>query len=303
MPSTTPMVRDDFEDDSSLCSYLARQLVRGRLAIVLGAGISVPFGLPGWQRLIERMFEEKGTSVPTGNYSLESLAEHFRRQYYPSDAPGFIGAIHRSLYRGVSSDFSLLRANATLASVGALVMGSRRGSASEVITFNFDNLLEVYLRYYGFVTTSAFCERHWAGYADVTVYHPHGMIPVESDAQRSSDVVFDQHSYSAVVGKEGNLWRQLALTIMRRRTCLFIGLSGRDINLDSMLASTKDEHASGAENTAYWGVTFTTDTDAVTAGQWEARGVFTKVVGDYDRALPEFLFRICQDAASIRENE
>ena len=190
-----------------------------------------------------------------------------------------------------------MRKNMTLAAIASLVMASHRGSASEVVTFNFDNLLEIYLAYHGFVTASVFHEQNWAGYADVSVYHPHGMIPFSLEHDHSETVVFDQESYMAVVGKEGNLWRQLVLTLMRRRTCLFIGLSGKDINLDSILSDTRSVHASHSDNSAFWGVTFSTTDDPVMSGQWESRGVFYKVIKDYEKSLPEFLFGVCQDAA------
>lgn len=301
MAKTIMPLHDDFVDRRKQIDYLANQLVRGRLSLVLGAGISKPFGLPEWQELLDALFSAHGACAPVT--TPERQAEHFRRTYYKADPSGFIDAIRSALYAKVATDFATLRANGTLAAIGSLVMASLRGSVSEVITFNFDNLLEIFLGYHGFVTASIFRSRHWAGAADVTVYHPHGLIPFDKKQVGSTqdELVFDQSSYSAIVGKAENAWRQTVLTVLRRRTCLFIGLSGTDSNLDSMLNECRDQRASRDENTKYWGATFSTADDPVASGIWQDRGVFYNRIADYDRDLPDFLFKICQKAASIRK--
>ncbi len=289
----------DFATDDILRRYLAHQLLRGRVSLVLGAGISLHFGLPAWGNLIERLFESKG-ATPPAKHGVEDQAEYFRHTYYENEDDKLIDAIHAALYRDVKVDFLTLRQHATLAGVGALLMASRRGSASEVITLNYDDLLEIYLRYHGFVTESVFQEKHWAGYSDATVYHLHGFVPFDPNAERSENVVLDQQSYAKLAGRENSVWRQLALSIMRRRTCLFIGLSGDDRNLDSILNEVSETHASRRENTKYWGVVFSTDaTNDVLRKRWQARNVFFKTVTDYDDDLPKFLFGICQDAAEM----
>lgn len=179
-------------------------------------------------------------------------------------------------------------------------MASSRGSVSEVITFNWDNLLELFLSYHGFVTDSVYEETHWANSVDVTVLHPHGYIPINSKEKCSADIVFDQLSYSNVIGDTSRPWRQRLLTILRTHTCLFIGLSGDDPNLDSLLCSCKPQHASRGENTLFWGVRLSTSTDEIEANIWENRGIFCKIVSNYEQELPEIIFNICQRAALKR---
>ena len=102
------------------------------------------------------------------------------------------------------------------------------------------------------------------------------------------------------MGKADSPWRQTVLTILRRRTCLFIGLSGKDDNLDSMLNECRDQHASRGESSAYWGITFSTADDDVARRIWQSRGVFYNKITDYTQDLPDFLFAICQKAATYR---
>lgn len=287
---------DDFRDEITLQRYLARQLRNGRLSLVLGAGLSVPFGLPDWETLVKNLFELKGSTPPAGE-TLERSVEYFKRTHYPTDGAGFIAALHKALYKGVSVDFAALRSNLTLAAIGSLVMASRRGSICSAITFNFDNLLELFLRYHGFVTSAVISASQWGQYSDVSVFHPHGFVPFNLSEKSSDAVVLDQHSYSSIVGNETNPWRQLVLSSMRRATCIFIGLSGDDRNLDSILQAVKEHHATRCDGTAYWGVTFSTQDAPVAESIWRGRGVYYMKVADYAQSLPTFLFGICQEAA------
>jgi hypothetical protein len=292
-------IRNDWDDEHTLIKYLAKQLNSGKLTLILGAGISTAFNLPDWPSLLTKLYNQQG-AIPPAGYDLTKQAEDFRTVYYKNDTPGFLQAVHKALYNGVSIDFDKLRRNATLGSIGALVMASYRGSASEVITFNWDNLLELYLQYHGFVTMPVTNEKHWSGSADVTILHPHGFLPYDLNDGTSDDIVFDMMSYAGFIGKEERPWRQRLLSLMRSRICLFIGLSGNDHNLNSLLTTCKPQHASINENTLYWGVTFTTSNESIDINFWENRGVYCKTISSYVTDLPGFLFKICQQAARLR---
>lgn len=288
--------RSHFLNESRLVEFLASQLRQGRLALFIGAGISVPLGLPAWEMLLQRLFKSKRMK-PDPKDTLEKQAEVFRSKFYASDHLGYVAAIHNALYKQpFKVGFEEMRSNATLAGIGSLVMASRRGRVAHVITFNFDNLLEIYLQYHGFVVRSIGEEVAWAGIADVSVLHPHGVIPFSEPKRASSKIVFDRTSYAKAIGDEKNAWRQQMLCILRSHTCLFIGLSGDDNNLLSMLIDSYSRHASLANNTVFWGITFTTR--ATDPGNiWEPNGVFRKKIKNYENDLPRILFAVCRQAA------
>ncbi len=291
--------RENFQDKEKLQDYLAHQLRGGRLAIVLGSGVSYHFGLPTWEELVHGLYRHKKKSLPKGDYSLEDLAENFKNSYYQKDTNGFLDAVYAVLYKKASFGFEKFRQHSLLAAIASLVMASQRRSSSNVITFNFDNLLELYLSYHGLVVRSIFRDQYWSSYGDVTVYHPHGFIPFELSADRSSEIVFDQKSYSVISSTKGGLRRRIILNTMLHKTCLFIGLSGKDINFDRLLIDSVDNHACKKDNTVFWGVTFSNKNDRIAKKRWEARGIFYKTVKDFDKDLPKFLFGICEEAAKL----
>ena len=244
----------------------------GAACIILGAGLSKPFGLPDWPELLFRLYAAKGETCPSD--TPERQAEYFRATHYKNDVQGLLNAVYDGLYAKATYGFSELRKNNTLAAIGALIMASQRGSVADVVTFNYDDLLELYLKYHGFVVASIHRRTHWHQSADVTLYHPHGFLPTNPSDTRSDDIVLDQSSYSQVIGKDNDVWRQTILNIMRRKTCIFIGISGQDNNLDSMMHECQKQHASSQESSTYWGVTVSTSGDKVPATLWQRRGVY-----------------------------
>lgn len=286
--------RDDWENPNSLRSYLALTLSRGQLGLVLGAGVSKPFGLPDWPTLLTRLFENHGVTKPA--CSAEDAAERFLTECCMSNKEKYLDSIQAALYQGVQFEYESLSRLHTLAAVGAIVMSSRRGSASDVVTFNYDDLLETYLDYHGFVTRSIHKEYDWVYRADACIYHPHGFLPHAAGQARSETVVFDQHSYSKMLSGT-NAWKEVTTAFFRRRVCLFLGLSGADSNFDSLVTSIDSIHPARTSGLPYWGVAVLAGEDLASRTKWETRGIYCHEISSYESHLSTFLFEICQEAA------
>jgi hypothetical protein len=173
-------------------------------------------------------------------------------------------------------------------------------SASTVVTYNFDDLLELYLEWRGFVVDSISEDIHWSNTADVRIYHPHGLLPLDPRRRKISKyVVFDRNSFDASRGSDGRLWRELIGVLLRTHSCIFIGLSGADANLTSALNEAWKYHIARNENLPFMGIRFTDNTGDAHTSVWEAGGVHT-VVLDYPE-LPSYLYKLCQKAAMGEE--
>jgi hypothetical protein len=89
-------------------------------------------------------------------------------------------------------------------------------------------------------------------------------------------------------------------TVLQSHVCLFIGLSGDDPRLDSLMVETyKDKHAYNRSETGYWGIAFSMSSEARITRQWADRGIYLQHLVDYRSDLPKFLFEICQQAALL----
>lgn len=288
---------DSWADQATVLDYLSECLRAGNLALVLGAGVSVPFGLPSWDTLLERLGEKcaKGIVIPS-NAKAEVKAELLLTKCYGGDAVRFAEATREALYRTAELDLERLRQHALLGALGALVMASSRGGVAKVITFNFDNVLELYLAYHGFVARSIAQAPELTKRCDVSVYHPHGFLAADAkDDPLPPSLVFVQSDYDKVVGDVRNPWHRTVSEVMSTHTCIFIGLSGSDQNVSSLLLSAQEQHASKKLGYPNWAIRFSRPSDDM-LDIWSKRGVHNVLVDDY-AAVPSLLFRICQLAA------
>jgi len=78
------------------------------------------------------------------------------------------------------------------------------------------------------------------------------------------------------------------------RFCIFVGVSGADVRLQRIMqrVNRRNEFAH-MEN--YWGYRITTAGDR-RVPMWERRGVYSKIVDDFDTGIPETLYKICRMA-------
>ncbi|WP_446809706.1 SIR2 family protein [Methylomonas sp. 2BW1-5-20] len=291
-------VRTSYEDGDILNDYLAGQLQKGSLAIVLGAGASFGFGLPSWVELIDQMFTEVG-KTRNSSWSLEQAAEELCIGVYSNDRMKFAEAVRRALYKGASLTFDDLRKNDLLAAVGALTMASSRGNAAKVVSFNFDDIIKVYLSYFGYDVCIGVNLPAWSRRADVHVLHPHGLLPSTLAENIPRNIIFTQADYDDITGNSSDYWHSAILDVFRSHTCLFIGLSGHDKNLTSLLKKANDTHAKQQTGELFWGVRFSLAADPL-SNSWESRGVFQYQVSGFDQ-IPKILFSICQRAAQRQQ--
>lgn len=303
------MIAAHFNNRAKLIDFLGSALRKGRLALFIGAGISQGLrkeelvsysNLPDWKGLLCNLFRQHSeTLAPDAN--LITAAEQIRVKFYADNVPGWISAVRNALYDGVALDFELIRKNDTLGAIGAFAMASARGRISQLVTLNFDDVLERYLAYHGVIVAPVFEEKFWAGKGDVVIYHPHGFLPSPNSPflESSKYVVLDRKSYSERTGRADQRMNQVMETILQSHICMFVGLSGDDPRLDSLIVTTKDDskHAYTSGGIGYWGVAFGTSKDPSVAKVWAERGIFLQVLEKYDPDLPRFLFEVCQSAA------
>ena len=246
------------------------------------------FGLPSWTELIRRLFELAGDQPPHA-FDLRTQADYFKEQHCDINEHLFAHAIAEALYLTFDPDIHSLGRHDLLRTIGSLLMSSHRHGLRHVISFAFDDILETYLRQHGLTVTSITEDWHWSRHADITVFHPFGLLPHRHDIPRSSHLVLDSESYALQFGEQQDLKTQFLLTQLRTHFCIFIGLTLSDTYVDSILVQVMATHAGRVEGLPYWGITFTTSTDLAYQSMLQHRGVFVKTIADYGHSLPKFL--------------
>lgn len=214
--------------------YLVDAVRRRSFVLFLGAGVSRGLGLPNWQELVQKCCVLAGIDFHADKKLPALMDRAFDAEASAGRSPSQL--VRRALYETLPSSGAQLPVdrlqNPLLLSLGALVMSAARRSNAEVVTWNFDNILESYLVAHGFsvqvLTSDAFDLR---GDVDVHVYHPHGYLPYGA-TNDSDDLVLSRDQFLDRMSENTDRpWSSLVISRLHVKTMIAVGLSFEDENL------------------------------------------------------------------------
>lgn len=306
---------------------LADALGSGTLVLHLGAGTSRGAGLPAWPELIRRLrtYVALDTSVVGDRASadeLQNFAQDARRAFREldskdrgalalgggSDDREFAQLVKRCLYAGVDLSPALVTTEVLIA-LGALLMGSRRGHVSRIMTLNFDSTLEWYLSLHGLIPRIVIDSKDLEGSEDVRIYHAHGFLSHPDQQLTDSDlVILDMQSVNERLGAPHDPWLELMRHTLSTGFGLFVGLSFRsfkDRAMAPLLANIR-KTVGDIRPTGVWicvreSEEFASAT-SIAAEEASQRAAFLDenvipVFLDLYSEIPAFILSVCQKAA------
>jgi hypothetical protein len=255
--------------DSSILE-IRKSFKKKNLSLYLGSGVSIANNLPSWEKLVLALYFSKISEQqmhgwrPFSNYlfaiaewhlanSTEPLEITARklRKYYDTDNEQedvFLKDLYQILYGCMLDrhgqpyqyiDKTFLRINnATLDSVAKLCESQNEGIRS-VITYNYDNLLEIALGNFQYqsVYYSTPLEND-----KLPIHHVHGYVPLDKNILGSSGnkIVFTEDQYHQVA-RNPYYWSNLVqLQSMTNSVGLMIGLSLSDRNMRRLLDAVRN---------------------------------------------------------------
>jgi len=233
-----------------------------RLVLVLGAGLSIPYGIPSWKDLVMELLLENEPNLD--RFWLEykrPLADWMSKAFdfdllalsrvvkyniaSANDEPQeqtneeFKESVRKKLYaaRKEPAEPTALQKLAQL-----IASADSREGVAAIVTMNFDDLLEQEL-------TRENVAHHSVVDADsqprtgIAVIHPHGFLPYTGQLPLGG-LVFSEDEYHKLVHSPFHWAVSEMLTRLRRNTTLFLGLSMADQTLRRLLDETarRDEH-------------------------------------------------------------
>ena len=223
---------DRVNADNAIVSALRE----GYLSLFIGSGVSKSatslFKI--WSELVRDCCNEASVffddSQADSNSYLRGVIQDIEDKLSKEE---YIELVKKCLYKDIVYDNSVLKKD-LLVSLGSLVMGSFRGSASSVINYNFDDLLEWYLCYHGFSVQTISEIPTIVSSSDVTIYHPHGFLPLvpKFNYLETSDLIFSARSFKDSTASEVNPWNELQRSILGAKFALFVGMSGDDPHVE-----------------------------------------------------------------------
>lgn len=281
--------------------YLATNLKDGSLVLFLGAGTSKGFGLPDWVGLVNSMRKEVNLPLLSSSSSAEELqnaADEVADEL--KNNGNLVDLTEKYLYENIQS-LPLIKVfeNKILLSISALLMGSKRGHVTRVVTLNYDSMIEWFLSLFGFMVKTIYELPALEGSEDVRIYHPHGYIPhPDLNANRSDFVILGMDEVNKRLGTVGHPWFEMTRHILDSGVCLFLGMSERTLS-DRALAplfTTSGQKHNGIRPLGVW---ILKNPISTSKEKEFARNNIIPITITDEQEICNFLLQICQKAMTI----
>lgn len=210
----------------------------GRNTFFLGAGVSMDAKLAGWNCLLENIlkpiknepFKHINEANSDAIYSACGDSNLIMGRYIAGknkDAQTFLGErIREVLYKDKEESHL----------VNAICEAIAGGEVDQVITYNYDDLIESKLvslnaKFSPVSTKSVLLKR-----GEVPIFHVHGMIPENNDFGKIKPCpVLSEKDYHTLYRDSHNWSNVTQLFALNNTTCFFIGFSMSDPNLRRLL--------------------------------------------------------------------
>lgn len=257
-------LKEDLPSTKSVSQYQAQKAIKGyhdahNLVFVLGAGVSMDFGLPGWDTLLQKLIlttidKEHAVSTVlstlfTKLFSPSALvAGRYLQRFYEEKKESFEEAVRKVLYQ----DLDINRPSKLMDEiVNYCAAPGNSPNINSIITYNFDDILEQRL---GKVAIDIpFKSIYGVGMnpgAKLPIFHVHGYLPSKGDLDEQHQVTFGESIYHKQYSDIYSWNNIVQINKFRDCNCVFIGSSLTDPNTRRLLDIARVQK--GDQNTPHF---------------------------------------------------
>jgi hypothetical protein len=234
------------------------------LTLYLGAGVSIPSGLPSWEQLVLLLyFRTLKADINYGvypNYLLAISEWLLKNKNEPLDIilrkiknsgwdeSTFVKLVQETLYTGFNLfgqvQIPSIIENKTLTAVIKNLCSESSpqiNGLKSIITYNYDNLLEIGLKSTNLLNNYQIVWRkNELIEADkIPIYHVHGYIPLNERGSTMDEMIFSEEQYNNAF-QDAYYWGNMVqMQNLCSSTGLMIGISLNDRNIRRILDSIK----------------------------------------------------------------
>lgn len=217
------------------------------LNLVLGAGISKPYGLPTWDFLLQRLLLKTIEETPEKAVVLSKV---FTKVFHPSpliagrylqeslfdskDKNKFEKEVRKTLYESFDKNvYSPIMDEI----VKLCAAPGNSPNLDGIITYNYDDIIETKIREknmdipYQSVYGQAVDPDNRA----LAIYHVHGFLPQEGTINELNNITLGEYVYHEQYNNIYSWNNIVQINKFRDKTCLFIGTSLSDPNIRRLL--------------------------------------------------------------------
>lgn len=216
-----------------------------KLVFVLGAGVSMNYGLPSWNILLQKLMVTTIEKEQSASNALSKLftelfspspliAGRFLQKYYETKNNSFEEAVRKVLYSGIN----LSKKSPVMEEIVKFcVAAGKSPNLDSIISYNFDDLVEQHL-----LKTNVeipFRPIHGIGMnpepGELPIYHVHGYLPEKGKLNNDNQITFGENVYHKQYTDIYSWNNIVQINKFRDFTCLFIGSSLTDPNIRRLL--------------------------------------------------------------------
>ena len=244
---------------SEIMGFLRSAYQSEKLVLVLGAGVSLDYGLPSWNSLLQALLAKTFQEGSEKNEKALLFAEVFNRTFepspliaarylanqYKSKRLGFETAVKRLLYGQINQDFTSDLMKEIVQLVAAPV---RAPNLNSIITYNFDDILETEIEKASIDVPfrSVFSVGQNPMTNQLPIYHVHGYIPRKGSLNSENQITLGEDLYHQQYTDVYSWSNLIQLSKFKDFHCLLVGTSFTDPNKDDCwISPTPKEVMSG----------------------------------------------------------
>lgn len=248
--------KKDWKEERKEIIRMAKDMVaQGNNVLFLGAGVSMSAEMPSWKDLLKGLMGEVKQLQAQTLEAFKELSSYVLEEC--GDSSLIMGRYLQtaiSLYdsKAVFSELiqkHLYNDNYTSPLLMNLARIVQQKKVNEVITYNFDDLLEQNLAKLNLTDsvdyTAISKDAEIKGHNTLPIYHVHGIIPKEGPVDT---VVFSEEEYHKRYSTAFHWSNVEQLHALTRNHCFFVGLSMTDPNLRRLLDAANEMNQSNAIN-------------------------------------------------------
>lgn len=216
-----------------------------KLVPVLGAGISIEFGVPAWSNLLQSLMvytiekEHKVSSVLSKLFnSIFSpnplIAGRYLQSYFEEHNSSFESMVRDVLYSKIDKD---KHSDLLDEIVRICAAPGKSPNLDSIITYNFDDILESKLDKTGM--DIPYKSIYGIGLEikseELPIFHVHGFLPEKKKLNELNKITFGENNYHQQYSDIYSWNNIVQINKFRENTCLFIGSSLTDPNIRRLL--------------------------------------------------------------------
>jgi hypothetical protein len=227
---------------------------KGKLVLVLGAGVSMSFGLPSWDALLQKLMvttlekDKNASSVLSKLFSKlfnpsPLIAGRYLQKYFDNNQISFEESVRSILYQEIKREI-----DSTLMKeiVRYCIAPGNSPNLNSIITYNFDDILEEALTKSGF--DLPFKSVYGTGLdvdtGELPIYHVHGYLPEKGKLNESNQITFGENIYHKQYTDTYSWNNIVQINKFRENNCIFIGTSLTDPNTRRLLDIANQQRTS-----------------------------------------------------------